>query len=261
MTAALLLGLLIGVLLGMLGGGGSILAVPALVYGVGMPLRTAIPTSLVVVGISALTGLVPRLRTGQIRWRIAAVFGLAGAAAAFGGAAVNRLLPPWVVLAGFAVMMVGAGLRMLREPSEEGGACALPGGGVHWQTCLPKAIASGAIVGFLTGLFGVGGGFLIVPALVLLLGLPMTAAVGTSLVIVAVNAAAGFVAYAGHVTLDWGLTAAFAGSAVIGSLVAGRSAATRLNAGRLRRWFAYLVLVLAVLVVVLLIIDPAAIEH
>ncbi|GAA2760753.1 sulfite exporter TauE/SafE family protein [Actinopolymorpha rutila] len=260
MTAALLLGLLIGVLLGLLGGGGSILAVPALVYGVGMPLRTAIPTSLAVVGISALTGLVPRLRTGQIRWRVAAVFGLSGAAAAFGGAAVNRLLPPWVVLAGFAVLMVGAGLRMLREPSDAGGACALPGGGVHWRTCLPKAVATGAVVGFLTGLFGVGGGFLIVPALVLLLGLPMTAAVGTSLVIVAVNAAAGFVAYAGHVTLDYALTAAFAGSAVVGSLVAGR-AATRLDAGRLRRWFAYLVLAVAVLVVVLLIVDPAAIAH
>ncbi|MFD2081636.1 hypothetical protein SAMN05421678_12843 [Actinopolymorpha cephalotaxi] len=259
MTAALLLGLLIGVLLGLLGGGGSILAVPALVYGVGMPLRTAIPTSLLVVGVSALTGLIPRLRTGQIQWRIAAVFGLSGAAAAFGGAAVNRLLPPWVVLAGFAVLMVAAGLRMLREPSDTGGACALPGGGVHWQTCLPKAIATGAVVGFLTGLFGVGGGFLIVPALVLLLGLPMTAAVGTSLVIVAVNAAAGFVAYAGQVTLDYTLTAAFAGSAIVGSLVAGR-AATRLNAGRLRRWFAYLVLAVAALVVVLLIIDPAAIE-
>ena len=161
---------------------------------------------------------------------------------------------------GFAVLMVGAGLRMLREPSDDGGACALPGGGVHWQTCLPKAIATGAVVGFLTGLFGVGGGFLIVPALVLLLGLAMTAAVSTSLVIVAVNAAAGFAAYAGHVSLDWGLTAAFAGSAVVGSLVAGR-AATRVDADRLRRWFAYLVLALAVLVVVLLIVDPAAIEH
>lgn len=258
MTAALILGAVIGVLLGLFGGGGSILAVPALLYGVGMPLSAAVPTSLLVVGVSSATGVLPRLRTGQVQWRIAAVFGLAGAATAFAGAAVNRLLPPWLVLTGFAVLMVAAAVRMLREQPEAGGDCALPGGGVDWSSCLPKAIGAGAGVGFLTGLFGVGGGFLIVPALALLLGLPMTVAVGTSLVIIVLNSAAGFAAYLGDTDIDYALAGAFAGTAIAGSLVASRLA-KRVPAGRLRRWFAYLVLAVAALVLVQLVIDPSAI--
>ena len=258
MTAAALLGAVIGVLLGLLGGGGSILAVPALLYGVGMPLAAAVPTSLVVVGASSATAVLPRLRTHQVQWRIATVFGLAGAATTFAGAAVNRLLEPWIVLIGFAALMVAAAVRMLREQPESGGACALPGGGVNWRSCLPKAIGAGAAVGFLTGLFGVGGGFLIVPALVLLLGLPMGVAVGTSLVVIVLNSVAGFAAYLGSVQIDYAITATFAGSAIAGALVAGRFA-RRVPAARLRRWFAYLVLLVAAFVLVQLAIDPSAI--
>ncbi|MDQ3627283.1 MAG: TSUP family transporter, partial [Actinomycetota bacterium] len=109
MISALGLGLLIGVLLGLLGGGGSILAVPALVYGAGAPLTAAIPTSLLVVGISSAAAVVPRLRQGQVQWRIAAVFGAAGGGAAFAGSAVNRLVDPRVLLIGFAALMVAAG--------------------------------------------------------------------------------------------------------------------------------------------------------
>jgi len=257
MTAALGLGLIIGVLLGLLGGGGSILAVPALVYGAGVPLAAAVPTSLLVVGISSATALLPRLRGGLIAWRIAGVFGAAGAAAAFAGAAVNRLLDPRVVLVGFAVLMVAAGLRMLRERLTVGGDCALPGGGVNWRGCLPKAIGSGIVVGFLTGLFGVGGGFLIIPALVLLLGLPMATAVGTSLVIIVLNSIAGFTAHAGDVELDYRIVSAFTVAAVAGSLVAGRFA-TRLPADRMRRWFAYLVFTVAAFIIVQALVNPAA---
>lgn len=257
MTAALGLGLIIGVLLGLLGGGGSILAVPALVYGAGVPLAAAVPTSLLVVGISSATALLPRLRAGQIAWRIAGVFGAAGSAAAFAGAAVNRLLDPRAVLVGFAVLMVAAGLRMLREQPEVGGDCALPGGGVNWRGCLPKAIGSGIVVGFLTGLFGVGGGFLIIPALALLLGLPMTTAVGTSLAIIVLNSIAGFTAHAGDVELGYRIVGAFTITAVAGSLIAGRFA-TRLPAERMRRWFAYLVFTVAAFVVVQALVNPAA---
>jgi uncharacterized membrane protein YfcA len=257
MTAALGLGLVIGLLLGLLGGGGSILAVPALVYGVGMPLAAAVPTSLVVVGISSAAALIPRLREGQVQWRLAAVFGAAGASAAFAGAAVNRLLEPRVVLAGFAAMMVAAGVRMLREQTTVGGDCALPGGGINWRGCLPKAIGSGVVVGFLTGLFGVGGGFLIIPALVLLLGLPMTVAVGTSLVIIVINSVAGFIAHAGNAALDYPVVGAFTAAAVVGSLAAARLA-SRLPAERLRRWFAYLVFAVAAFVVVQALINPSA---
>ena len=255
MSAAVALGLVIGVLLGLLGGGGSILAVPALVYGVGMPLAAAVPTSLLVVGISSASAVLPRLRQGQVQWRIAAVFGGAGALAAFAGAAVNRLLDPRLVLIGFAVMMVAAGIRMLGEQVPVGGDCALPGGGVNWRGCMPKAIGSGVVVGFLTGLFGVGGGFLIIPALVLLLGLPMTVAVGTSLLIIVINSVAGFGAHLGDVELDYQIAAAFTVAAVIGSLVAARFA-TRLPAERLRRWFAYLVFAVALFVIVQAVINP-----
>ena len=255
MIAALGLGLLIGVLLGLLGGGGSILAVPALVYGVGTPLAVAVPTSLLVVGVSSATAVLPRLRQGQVAWRIAGVFGAAGAGAAFAGAAVNRLLDPRVVLVGFAALMVAAGVRMLREQLTIGGDCALPGGGVNWRGCLPKAIGSGVVVGFLTGLFGVGGGFLIIPALVLLLGLPMTVAVGTSLVIIVINSVAGFAAHAGDAALDYRIALAFTAAAVVGSLASAR-AASRLPAERLRRWFAYLVFAVAAFVVVQALINP-----
>ncbi len=257
MTAALGLGLIIGVLLGLLGGGGSILAVPALVYGAGVPLAAAVPTSLLVVGISSATALLPRLPAGQIAWRIAGVFGAAGAAAAFAGAAVNRLLDPRAVLVGFAVLMVAAALRMLREQLEVGGDCALPGGGVNWRGCLPKAIGSGIVVGFLTGLFGVGGGFLILPALVLLLGLPMTTAVGTSLAIIVLNSIAAFTAHASDVELDYRIVGAFTIAGVAGSLVAGHFA-TGLPADRMRRWFAYLVFAVAAFVVVQALVNPAA---
>jgi uncharacterized membrane protein YfcA len=248
----------IGVLLGLLGGGGSILAVPALVYGVGMPLASAVPTSLLVVGISSAGAVVPRLRQGQVQWRIAAVFGGAGALAAFAGAAVNRLLDPRLVLIGFALMMLAAGVRMLREQVPIGGDCALPGGGVNWRGCLPKAIGSGVVVGFLTGLFGVGGGFLIIPALVLLLGLPMTVAVGTSLLIIVINSIAGFGAHATDIDVDYDIATAFTLAAVVGSLVAARFA-TRLPAERLRRWFAYLVFAVAAFVLVQAVLNPSSV--
>jgi uncharacterized membrane protein YfcA len=247
-TAALVLGAVIGLLLGLLGGGGSILAVPALVYGAGQPLTAAVPTSLLVVGISSAVALLPRLRARQIRWRIAALVGGSGAAAAFAGAAVNRLLDRRVVLIGFAALMVAAALRMLRGDGETGGDCALPGGGVNWRGCLPESVGTGLTVGFLTGLFGVGGGFLIVPALVLLLGLPMPTAVGTSLVVIVLNSAAGFAAHAGDAAIDYRITAAFTPAAITGSLTAGRLA-TRLPTDQLRPAVAYLVLAVAALVV------------
>ena len=249
MAVALGLGLVIGILLGLLGGGGSILAVPALVYGVGTPLAVAVPTSLLVVGVSSATAVLPRLRQGQVAWRIAGVFGTAGAGAAFAGAAVNRLLDPRVVLVGFAALMVAAGVRMLREQLPVGGDCALPGGGVNWRGCLPKAIGSGVVVGFLTGLFGVGGGFLIIPVLVIVLGLPMPTAIGTSLLIIAANSAAGFAAHAGEVVLDASVTATFTAAAIVAALAAGRLG-DRVDTARLRRWFAYLVFIVAASIVV-----------
>jgi len=236
-------GLIVGGLLGLVGGGGSILAVPALVYGVGLPLAAAIPTSLVVVGASSAVAVLPRLRTG-VNWRLALIIGAAGTVTAYLGAMVNRLLDPKILLLAFAAIMVFAGIRMLMPSKSVGGACALPGGGVNWRSCLPKAIATGAVVGFLTGLLGVGGGFLIVPALTLVLGLPMALTVGTSLVIIVINSAAGFAAHLGDLQIGWAVTAAFAGAAMVASLAAGRIG-TGIPDKVLKRGFGILVLVIA----------------
>ncbi|RBY91283.1 sulfite exporter TauE/SafE family protein [Blastococcus sp. TF02A-30] len=251
---AIAIGLVIGALVGLLGGGGSILAVPALVYLAGQDLQQAVATSLLVVGITAVVAVLPRLRERQISWRIGLLFGVAGAATAFAGAAVNRVLPDELTLALFAVVMVGAGIRMLQEKPATGTACAVDGGGVNWRRCLPRTLAGGLVVGFLTGLLGVGGGFLIIPVLVLALGLPMPTAIGTSLVIVAVNSAAGFAAHAGEATLDVPVTLTFTGAAVVAALVTGRVGA-RIPTDRLRRWFAWLVLTVAGLIATQLTVD------
>lgn len=245
---ALVLGLVVGALLGMVGGGGSILAVPALVYGVGLPLSEAIPTSLIVVGAASAVAVLPRLRRG-VNWRLAAIVGAAGVATAYLGTMVNRLLDQQILLVAFAVIMVVAGVRMFLKTKSAGGPCALPDGGINWRSCLPRALATGAVVGFLTGLLGVGGGFLIVPALTLVLGLPMSVTVGTSLVIIVINSIAGFTAHLGDVQIDWAVTGAFAASAMVASLVAGRLV-RGLSDVILKRGFAVLVLLVAVYVAI-----------
>lgn len=244
-----LLGLGTGGVVGLVGGGGSILAVPALVYGLGMPIGQAVPTALLVVAGTAVAGVLPRLRRGEVRWRVAAVFGAAGIGAAFAGAAVNRLLPERVLLGAFAVLMLVVGATLLRGRPEPRGACEVPGGRIDWRACLPKALAIGAGVGFLTGLLGVGGGFVIVPALAWLLGLPMPAAIGTSLVILAINSLAGLAAHLGRFQLDLAVAGAFLGAAALGALVAA-TIAGRLPERVLRQGFAALVLVVAVFVAV-----------
>ncbi|WP_280339438.1 sulfite exporter TauE/SafE family protein [Nocardia neocaledoniensis] len=246
---SVLLGAVIGILLGLLGGGGSILAVPGLVYGLGLPLGQAVPMSLLVVGVAAMVGAVPKMRSGLVQWRIAGVFAVTGLPAAFAGSAANRFLPPSLTLAGFAVVMVAAGARMLASEDGIGTACRADGSTVNWRRCTSRAVPVGLGVGFLTGLFGVGGGFLIVPALVLLLGIEMSVAIGTSLVIVTANSASGLLAYLGDLSLDWRATAAFAATAVGGSLVAGRYG-QRVDVARSQRWFAFLIFAVAAFVLV-----------
>jgi uncharacterized membrane protein YfcA len=245
---ALAFGAVVGGLLGLVGGGGSILAVPALVYGVGVPLAAAIPGSLVVVGASSAVAVLPRVRRG-VNWRLALIIGAAGTATAYLGAAVNRILDQKVLLLAFSAIMIVAGLRMLRKNEAVGGSCALPTGGVNWRSCLPKAIATGAVVGFLTGLLGVGGGFLIVPALALVLGLPMAMTVGTSLVIIVINSLAGLAAHLGEMHFDWAVIGAFAVAAMAASLLAGRFG-RRLPEHVLKRGFAGLVLLVAAYVAI-----------
>ncbi|MGY2744069.1 sulfite exporter TauE/SafE family protein [Pseudarthrobacter sp. O4] len=242
MIPALVLGLVVGIVLGVVGGGGSIIAVPALVYGVGLSPAEAIPTSLLVVGFSSLAALVPRIRQG-LNWPVILLVGAAGIPSAWAGAAVGRLLDPNILMLAFAAIMVIAGIRMLSHTAETEGSCST-GPNRAFRSCAPKAIAVGLLVGFLTGLLGVGGGFLLTPALTLFLGLRMRQAVGSSLAIIVLNSASGFSAHAAGFTIDWPTVLAFAVPAVVGSLVAARFARL-LKDSHIRISFAVLIFVAA----------------
>ncbi|GAB3551783.1 putative membrane protein YfcA [Actinopolyspora lacussalsi] len=258
MIAALAFGVVIGLAMGLLGAGGSILAVPALVYGVGLPLRIAIPASLLIVAISAIGGLLPRARREKVLWPVALVFGAAGVPAAFGGAALGGLLPDRWLLVSFAVLMVVVAVRMLTGGEAAGGSCRTDTGGVEWRSCLPKSLLSGAGVGVLTGLFGVGGGFVVVPALTLLLGLAAQRAVATSLLVVLINSVAGLAAHSGVIDeIEYPVVLAFAITALLVSALAARLTA-RLRAETIRHWFGYVVLVIAIGVGVAALTNPAA---
>lgn len=248
-VVAVTFGVLIGALLGLLGGGGSILAVPALVYGVGLDMRQAIPVSLLVVGIASAVGAVPKIRAGQIQWRLAGIFAALGIPATFVGALVGARLPQAALLIGFSVVMIAAGIRMLSGSASTGAACEIREGVIDWKRCASRSIPAALLVGLLTGLFGVGGGFLIIPALVLMLGVDMPIAVGTSLLIIVANSAAGVLSHLGALSADCIVAACFASTATVAALVAAHIG-TGLNTDRLRRWFAYLVFAVAAFVLI-----------
>lgn len=247
-TLSLLFGAVIGVLLGLLGGGGSILAVPVLVYALGLDVAQAIPVSLIVIAVASAVGALPKVRANQVQWRLAAIFAAAGIPATFLGAAVGKHLPQHAILVGFAVV-IAAGIRMLRDNGGTGIACTVGNEGINWRRCAPRSIPAGLVVGFLTGLFGVGGGFLIIPVLVLMLGVEMPIAVGTSLLIITANSAAAVLSHLRGAHIDWAITTAFVVTAIVGSLIAGHLGST-VNTSRLQHWFAYLVLAVAAYVLV-----------
>jgi len=232
LVLALALGTLIGVSLGLLGGGGSILAVPVLVYLARVEVHSAIGMSLAIVGATALVGGLVHARAGRVDLRAAALFGAAGIVGAPLGAQATHRVAPRVLLLFFAGLMLAVGALMLTVR----GAARQQAPRPH-----PAAVpAAGFGVGLLTGLLGVGGGFLIVPALTLLARLPIHAAVGTSLLVIAANSAAGLVGHLGRGDLPLGLTAAFTAAAAAGAL-AGVRVAGMLDPLRLRRAFAVFV--------------------
>ena len=241
---ALVLAAGIGLALGLLGGGGSILTVPVLVSVLGMPPGQAIATSLLVVGVASAGGAIAHARRGRVHLRTGLAFGLAGMVGAFGGGATARFVPGGVLLALFALLMLVTGVAMLRGRRQDGDAAAAAPRPVAWL----RVAAIGAAVGFVTGLIGAGGGFVIVPALVLFAGLPMAEAVGTSLLVVAMSALAGFAGHLGHVDLDLALTIPFTGVVVVGSLI-GTALAGRVPQAAMRRVFAWFVLAVGVFLV------------
>jgi uncharacterized membrane protein YfcA len=240
---ALALALLIGVVLGLLGGGGSILTLPMLVYVVGMPPREAITTSLLVVAATSLGGLLGHARGGRVRWSTGLVFGLAGMLGAYAGGRLSGFLPERGLLLGFAALMVASATAMLRKKPPPPQA-AEPGGRKPARVAL-----IGLGVGSITGMVGAGGGFVIVPSLALLCGLSMPEAVGTSALVLAMQSSAGFAGHLGHATLDWALAGGLATASVAGSL-AGARLSGRAKPDQLRKGFAWFVLAIAAAMVV-----------
>jgi uncharacterized membrane protein YfcA len=210
----LALAALIGVSLGLLGGGGSILTVPILVYVLGYGAKEAIAMSLGVVGTVSLFGSLAHWRTGNVDLRTALPFGVFAMGGAFLGARLGALVSGPVQLTGFAVVMLLAAVSMLR-----GGTGAVETPPERRSPALATLGLVGVGMGALTGLVGVGGGFLIVPALVLLARVPMKQAVGTSLLVIAMNSAAGLSGYLGRVEVDWAFMALFTAVAIAGILL------------------------------------------
>jgi len=231
---AIPLGLFIGVALGALGGGGSILTVPALVYVLGQDPRTATTSSLLIVGLTSLIALVPHSRAGRVRFGQGLMFGALGTTGSFAGSALASRVAPQVLLTAFAGLMLVVATLMFRRSLRPGAVgssedpTAEPILTFHPLTCacsrLAKVVLTATAVGLITGFFGVGGGFVLVPALVLALSFPMPVAVGTSLLVIAVNSATALTARlsAGAPDLDWALIAGFTAAAIVGSLFGGR---------------------------------------
>lgn len=240
LLTALALSLLIGVALGLLGGGGSILTVPILTYVVGMDTKVAIASSLFVVAVTSATGAIAHARAGRVRWRTGIIFGTAGMAGAYFGGRLAKYIPGHVLMVLFALMMLATAIAMLRGRRS-------PTGPVAVELPVLKVILEGIVVGIVTGIVGAGGGFLVVPALVLLGGLGMETAVGTSLVVISMKSFAGFAGHLKHVDIDWKLTLMVTAAAVIGSF-GGGALAGKVSPTALRRGFGVFVLVMAVFV-------------
>ncbi len=281
-AAALGLGLLIGGFLGALGGGGAILTVPALIYLLDQTAQDATTSSLIIVGAASVTGVIGYARGRHVQWRLGILFGIAGTAAAFGGTALNRMVDQQWLLIGFAGVMVLAAAGMLirsrsadiEQPPAAAAAPIQRSGTAHPAAPLPRSalgtqtspiantaqrghrwswasvgqiLLAGMGVGFLTGFFGVGGGFVIVPVLVLLFNLPMSAAAATSLLIIIINSTASLIARTGHANFDWAIIIPFAVAAMLASL-AGKTIAGKLPEIALTRIFAGMLIAIALFV-------------
>ena len=248
------LGLLIGVSLGALGGGGSILAVPALVYAAGQSPKHATTTSLVLVAITAVIAIVPHWRAGRIRFGPGVLFGLVGIAGSLLGSRWNDAADPDVLLLAFAGLMLAAATAMwrrVRGPAPELtrtlSAAAAPTvalSGPFDLTNVLRVVAAGTTVGLLTGFFGVGGGFVIVPALVLALGFSMPDAIGTSLLVITINSLVALSTRLQTGAIEWGTVIPFTLASLIGVVIGTRLASTK-DSTTLQRWFVVLLVAVA----------------
>ena len=278
---AIALGLLVGLSLGALGGGGSTLAVPILVFVAGLQAQDATTASLLVVGVAAVVGVVSHLRNGNVRLGAGIAFGAAGIVGSRIGLLVNRSLDEQALLLAFSALIVFVAIRMYRsagavcdpatvhpdtahpdvpaDAGHTGGAAPAGADGallVERRTTADRSLrltptalltlaGAATAVGLLTGLFGVGGGFAVVPALTLLMKFPAKEAIGTSLVVIAINAAIALAMRSGDIGFDWGVVAPFLVTVTLG-VVVGTRIAVGIDADRLTRSFAVMLGIVAV---------------
>jgi uncharacterized membrane protein YfcA len=236
-------GSLVGFSLGLVGGGGSILAVPLMIYLVGVPsTHVAIGTSAVAVAVNAAANLVSHGRAGKVNWRCAGVFAAAGVAGAFGGSSLSKIVDGQRLVVLFAILMLVVAAAMFGRRSAVG----------KEDICLdrknfPKLLLSGLVTGAISGFFGIGGGFLIVPGLTFATGMPIINAIGSSLVAVAAFGATAAVNYALSGLVDWRLAILFVLGGVLGGMAGGRLARTLSGSrGRLNSIFAAIIVVVAI---------------
>lgn len=256
---AMLTGAATGIVLGLLGSGGSIIAVPALLYLLHVEPKQAIAMSLGIVAITASIAAWDNWRRGNVDVRVATVFGLFGVVGTFGGTRLGVHTPVALQLGLFAIVMLAAAWRMLKTRKQPvvqvaqlagaGGPTVFIAENENIKAHLGQIATLGIGVGALTGLVGVGGGFLIVPALVLLSGIPMKTAIGTSLAIVAANSSTSFAGYMGVVPVDWMMMASFTVVTVAGSF-AGTRLAHRFSQEMLKRSFAVFLIFVATYIMI-----------
>ena len=238
---------IVGFSLGLVGGGGSILAVPLLVYVVGLDNpHVAIGTSAIAVALNAAANLAMHARAGTVKWPCASVFAAAGVAGAFLGSTLGKMMNGQRLLALFAVLMMVVGALMLRDRARTGDPTVRLS-----RENLPKLLGLGLLVGLLSGFFGIGGGFLIVPALMLAAGIPMLNAIGSSLLSVTTFGLTTAGNYAWSGLIDWPLAGLFVAGGVLGGLLGARSAkALASRRGALTMIFAALIFVVALYMLV-----------
>lgn len=251
--------LVIGISLGLIGGGGSILTVPVLVYLMGVDPISATAYSLFIVGLTSLVGAWPKYRQGQVNLKTAIIFGTPSIVAVY---ATRKFIIPaipdqlfsmegWVMtkplmmMLLFAVLMVAASISMIRG----GNGAETSGAPVEQRFNYPLILLEGTVVGMLTGLVGAGGGFLIIPALVVLSKLPMKQAVGTSLLIIAAKSLFGFTGDLSHMQMDWNLLLSVSALAIAGIFV-GDALSKKVDGDKLRKGFGWFVLVMGIYIII-----------
>jgi hypothetical protein len=259
LVLAAALGLGMGLVIGALGGGGGVLTIPLLVYVLGLTAQSATTSSILIVGITALFGTLARFRGDLIDWRTGLTFGVLGIPAAYLGTRLNHAVDQRVLLLAFAAITVVAAAAMLIDnrsgrpaPAPGGESPTVPTGGAAAKVVVDrgrlvatatKVVLSGLAVGFMTGFLGVGGGFLVVPALVIILRMPMTYAIGTSLLIITLNSVSSMASRLGSpLHLDWRIVVPFTVLAVVGSLL-GKRVADKFSGDILTRAFAVMLIV------------------